>query len=159
MAACGRDAMTRSTLELLACPHCGGRLRADITESVADRGWTGHLECASCNAHFNVQRGVARFPSAPAEADVVSRTRRTYDYTWTHVARREIADNWEKDSDQYVNLIPPGLIGGKMDMSAALAEAACSATVKTASCFDRPNPWPGTPASVGSNAASPRSAG
>ena len=40
------------------------------------------------------------------------RTRRTYDFTWQRVSRRETEQRWEKDSYAYDALIPRKLLGG-----------------------------------------------
>jgi SAM-dependent methyltransferase/tetratricopeptide (TPR) repeat protein len=45
-------------------------------------------------------------------SDATRRTRRVYDFTWRHFGEREVQETWEKDSYEYVRLIPAGLLGG-----------------------------------------------
>ena len=49
-------------------------------------------------------------PTQPSDA--TTRTRRVYDFTWRHFGEREVEETWEKDSYEYVRLIPPDLWSG-----------------------------------------------
>lgn len=52
-------------------------------------------------------------PPTPPLSDLTTRTRRVYDFTWRHFGEREVQETWEKDSYEYVRLIPPELWSGR----------------------------------------------
>lgn len=98
-------------LQQLACPGCGGGLTL-----LGHGGTTGEIDegtvrCEACSSEFPLRGGIARFVTA-IDSDISRRTRRVYDFTWGHLGETEVHREWEKDSYEYMLLIPEGLVGG-----------------------------------------------
>lgn len=103
-------------LDYLVCPACDGELRlgADARRGDATEIAGGSLACARCVAAYPIVRGIPRFPLAgePGIAPVTRRTQRAYTFTWRRFGEAAIAEQWEKDSYRYSELIPRELTSG-----------------------------------------------
>ncbi|OQW92021.1 MAG: hypothetical protein BWK78_02930 [Thiotrichaceae bacterium IS1] len=77
--------MKDTLLHLLCCPICQGDLQIHATTNISsdDHVMEGHLQCSSCNAHYPIVRGIPRFVSNSASAEVSS-TVEGFGYEWKH---------------------------------------------------------------------------
>lgn len=103
-------------LNYLVCPacRCDLRLEAKRLDSETQEVLDGTLLCGRCARAYPVLRGIPRFPLASERgiATVTKRTQRTYGFTWRHFGEPAIGKQWEKDSYQYVEMIPQELTSG-----------------------------------------------
>lgn len=132
--------MNVALLSQLACPRC--RQPLTLTGTVgADPVREGELHCAPCAAAYPVRDGIPRFPAAAetvattgTDAEKVRRTRRAYDFTWTHFGASEIENRWEKDSYQYADLIPDSVFEGEGKIG---LDAGCGGGADLLRCWQR----------------------
>jgi len=116
-------------LDYLACPICqsGFTLIGEGT-GAAGQVEEGVLRCRKCLARYPIYRGVPRFPNAEEGGiqNAILRTKRTYNFSWSHFGKREIEEHWEKDSYQYAELIPQSLTSGgdKVGLDAGCGDGA-----------------------------------
>jgi uncharacterized protein YbaR (Trm112 family) len=71
--------MKRSTLPLLACPHCRGELSFQL-ESEGELIHTGELLCSHCGKHYPVHDGIAHFIAYEELTGPNRRFARLYDW-------------------------------------------------------------------------------
>jgi SAM-dependent methyltransferase/uncharacterized protein YbaR (Trm112 family) len=109
--------VTPDLLFKLACPSCRQPL-VIVGDESGESVRNGSLRCTSCGQSYPVRDGIPRFPAAAdttsdgGDAEKVRRTRRAYNFTWTQFGAAEIEKRWEKDSYQYLAMVPDDIFVG-----------------------------------------------
>ncbi len=84
--------MKRSTLELVACPICHGRLELYCAEPGMEICTTGSLYCKPCLVNYNIVNGIPNFIKHAELSGFNRRFARTYDwFSWGYRAFSKIA--------------------------------------------------------------------
>ncbi|MBI3628004.1 MAG: methyltransferase domain-containing protein [Candidatus Rokubacteria bacterium] len=106
--------MKRRLLKYLVCPACyEGLDLMTLAASASNEIVDGSHHCARCRRTYPIARGVPRCLIDEATVPpAIQRTRRSYTFAWARFGEREIREGWEKDSAQYLSLIPKALFGG-----------------------------------------------
>jgi ubiquinone/menaquinone biosynthesis C-methylase UbiE len=82
--------MKRTTLDVLACPFCGGSL--EYADSTADNIRLGTLVCSRCPKQFPVEDGIPHFIQPEALTGFNRRFSRMYDwFSWIYAAFSKVA--------------------------------------------------------------------
>jgi len=103
--------MHYSLLEIIVCPICKEKLELKSRkEAPLDEVDAGRLNCQKCSASYPVKKGIPRFLLPPAgtsrEVKLLNRTRERFSFSWEIFSRREIKENWHKDSYDYLDRMP-----------------------------------------------------
>lgn len=82
--------MKRTTLDVLACPFCGGSL--EQADSTAENIRLGTLVCTRCRKRFSVEDGIPHFIQPEALTGFNRRFSRMYDwFSWIYAAFSKVA--------------------------------------------------------------------
>src|SRR5438552_8316818 len=77
--------MKERLLEYLACPSCEGVIeQRSVTKHEAGEIIEGQLECAVCNQHFPVLRGIPRFAETSEIESDKALTAEKFGWSWQH---------------------------------------------------------------------------
>src|SRR5512140_3067942 len=84
--------MKRSTIALLACPQCHGRLESYCTDPNAEPCLTGNLYCKTCSTNYSIVDGIPHFIKPEALSGFNRNFSKMYDwFSWGYRAFSKIA--------------------------------------------------------------------
>ncbi|HVG34236.1 MAG TPA: methyltransferase domain-containing protein, partial [Pyrinomonadaceae bacterium] len=96
--------MKQKLLPYLACPACGGEIRLLSVARREDDGeiLEGDLDCALCDRHFPVVRGVPRFAALDEVEQEKAQTAANFGWQWQHFTQED-----ERYTEQFLGWIAP----------------------------------------------------
>jgi SAM-dependent methyltransferase len=95
--------MKQRVLEYLACPSCGGDITLlSVAKEEGAEVLEGDLECAACNRHFAIERGVPRFVELSQIERDKAETAKNFGWQWQHFTQED-----EKYAEQFLGWIAP----------------------------------------------------
>jgi SAM-dependent methyltransferase len=101
--------MKDALLPILACPHCQGDLRLEVTRRDATDVMEGSLTCTGCAHSYPVTRGVPRF--AEEQSEVQEQTAAAFGYEWTRYS--ELAARYRKQFLDWLRPVEESFLQGK----------------------------------------------
>jgi SAM-dependent methyltransferase len=95
--------MKKRLLQYLACPVCGGEIRLHSeTKKEKEEILEGELDCAACERHFMIVRGVPRFADLNRIEEEKVATAASFGWEWQHFTQND-----ERYAEQFLGWIAP----------------------------------------------------
>ena len=107
--------MKERLLEYLACPSCEGVIeQRSVTKHEAGEIIEGQLECAVCNQHFPVLRGIPRFAETSEIESDKALTAEKFGWSWQHFDHHDPL--YAEQFLGWLTPVKPEFFGGKIEL-------------------------------------------